>query len=156
MEFLPLRRRRSSWRNVPSAMHDFQEQCENCVPCNRVFVIIFFETMYVKKNLDWVFVISVVIKVEVNVSLGNYVYYSLKMNTAPFLHWRIIWRKVHLLFKTAILCRVVHRIYRVFRISHCIYMYRYLECVFMVQCGKSNMIWKRFYGATRSVWCDCF
>ena len=57
--------------------------------------------------------------------------------------------------RTAILCRVVQRIYRAFGISHCIYMYRCSECVFMVQCGKSNMIWKRFYGATRSVWCDC-
>ena len=46
-------------------MHNFQEQCENCVSCNGVFVIIFFETMYVKKNLDCFFVISGVIKVRV-------------------------------------------------------------------------------------------
>lgn len=51
-------------------MHNFQEQCENCVPCNGVFVIILFETMYVKKkNLDWFFVISGVIKVEVHESV---------------------------------------------------------------------------------------
>ena len=146
-----LRSARNAW--FPRAMW-------NCVPCNGVFVIIFFETMYVKKNfrLGFCDICSNQGRgtCKCNRSLGNYVYYSLKMNTAPFLHWRIIWRKVHLLFKTAILCRVVHRIYRVFRISHCIYMYRYLECVFMVQCGESNMIWKRFYGATRSVWCDCF
>ena len=46
-------------------MHDFQEQCENCVPCKGVFVIIFFETMYVKKILDCFFVKSGVIKVTV-------------------------------------------------------------------------------------------
>ena len=50
-------------------MHDFQEQSENCVPCKGVFVIIFFETMYVKKILDWFFVISGVIKVEVHESV---------------------------------------------------------------------------------------
>lgn len=54
--------------------------------------------------------------------------------------------------RAAILCRVVQRIYRALDISHCIYMYRCSECVFVVQCGKSNMIWKRFYGATRRVW----
>lgn len=50
-------------------MHDFQERSENCVPCKGVFVIIFFETMYVKKILDWFFVISGVIKVEVHESV---------------------------------------------------------------------------------------
>ena len=37
----------------------------NCVPCHDVFVVIFFETMYNKKLLDLVFMISaMIIKVE--------------------------------------------------------------------------------------------
>ena len=45
----------------------------NCVPCHDVFVIIFFKTMYNKKLLDLVFMISaMLIKVELfSASDGN-------------------------------------------------------------------------------------
>ena len=45
----------------------------NCVPCHDVFVVIFFKTMYDKKLLDLVFMISaMLIKVELfSASDGN-------------------------------------------------------------------------------------
>ena len=115
-------------------MHNFQEQCENCVSCNGVFVIIFFETMYVKKNLDCFFVISGVIKVRVT----EYVTESASL----------LWEQPF--------CVVLFNAYIGYFAFLIVYTCIHVECVFMVQCGKSNMIWKRFYGATRSVWCDRF
>ena len=48
-------------------MHDFQEQCQT-VPCDAMFALIFFKTMY----KDSGFVVSRIIKVLVSViSLGT-------------------------------------------------------------------------------------
>ena len=48
-------------------MHDFQEQCQT-VPCDAVFALIFFKTMYKDSGL----VVSRIIKVLVSVvSLGH-------------------------------------------------------------------------------------
>ena len=146
-----LRSARNAW--FPRAMW-------NCVPCNGVFVIILLKTMFDKTVIRLGFC-------DIWSNLGRGTLSVIEAVEIMFIiRWRWTPSRFHTdglcdgkcisCLRTAILCRVVQRIYRVFRISHCLYIYRYSECVSMVQCGKSNMTWKRFFGATRSVWCDCF
>ena len=105
-------------------MHDFQEQCENCVPCKGVFVIIFFETMYVKKKFRLFFC-----DIWSNQGHSDGVCDGKCISS----------------LRTAILCRVVQRIYRVFRISHCIYMYTCRVCfhgsVRKVEYDMKTLLW---------------
>ena len=50
-------------------MHDFQEQCETVFRAMECLSLFSLKQCTLKKILDWVFVISVVIKVEVPVSV---------------------------------------------------------------------------------------
>jgi len=140
-------------------MHNFQDQCETVFRATECLSLFSWKQCLIKQLLDWVFVMSGVIEVEVLLSVieAEEIMFIIRWKWTPscFHTDGLCDGKCISCLRTAILCRVVQRIYRAFGISHCIYMYRYSECVFMVQCGKSNMIWKRFYGATRSVWCDC-